>query len=66
LIQNLTITTPEYARIFDDKICSLCGEQIMAPRAVGPAEQPLCLECAQTQYFMLTGQGIGSVTKGES
>ena len=57
---------PEYARIFDDKICSQCGEQIMASRAVGPAEKPLCLECAASQYFMLTGQGISAVTKEQS
>ena len=35
----------------------------MASRAVGAAEKPLCLECAASQYYLLTGQGISAVTK---
>ena len=31
IIKELTITMPEYARIFDSVVCSQCGEQIMAP-----------------------------------
>jgi formylmethanofuran dehydrogenase subunit E len=63
IIKEMTITLPEYARIFDSVVCSQCGEQIMAPRAVGSKDKPLCMECAAAQYYMLTGQGIAKVTK---
>jgi formylmethanofuran dehydrogenase subunit E len=45
-IQHLTITMPEYARIFDSVICSACGEQIMASRVIERQRQTLCRVCA--------------------
>ena len=63
IIQELTITLPEYARIFDNRICSQCGEEMMAPRDAGTAPTSVCLECAQASYYLLTGQGISLVGK---
>lgn len=57
-IQHLHIELPEYARIYESVLCSRCGEQLMAPRAVGTPEQPLCRVCGGAPYHLLTGQGI--------
>jgi formylmethanofuran dehydrogenase subunit E len=58
-IQHLTITMPAYARIFDSLLCSACGEQIMASRAVEREGQTLCRVCAGGKVAVLNGQGIG-------
>jgi len=58
-IRRLTITMPEYARIFDSLICSACGEQIMASRAESRQGQTLCRVCAVGKVAVLNGQGIG-------
>lgn len=57
-IQHLTITLPEYARIFDSVICSVCGEQMMASRAEQRQGQTLCRVCAGGKVPVLNGQGI--------
>ncbi|MBM4287605.1 MAG: formylmethanofuran dehydrogenase [Deltaproteobacteria bacterium] len=62
VIESLTITLPEYARIYESRTCSRCGEQAMAPRTIGPATEPVCLVCAGKDFFMLTGQGITAVS----
>lgn len=66
VIQSLTITLPEYARLVDSLICSVCGESVMATRTVGPVEQPLCLECARREHYLLTGQGISCVSREQT
>jgi len=58
-IQHLTISMPQYARIFDSLICSACGEQIMASRAVERQGQTLCRVCAGGKVPVLNGRGIG-------
>ena len=58
-MQQLTITMPAYARIFDSLICNACGEQIMASRAVEREGQTLCRVCAGGKVSVLNGQGIG-------
>ena len=58
-IQHLTITMPEYARIFDSVICSACGEQIMASRVIERQGQTLCRVCAGGKVPVLNGHGIG-------
>jgi formylmethanofuran dehydrogenase subunit E len=62
-IQQLSIQVPEYAKIHDSVVCSVCGEQLMKPRAEMQQEQPVCLTCAQKEFFVLTGQGM-SRTQG--
>ncbi|MBM4283953.1 MAG: formylmethanofuran dehydrogenase [Deltaproteobacteria bacterium] len=58
-IQSLHITMPAYAPIFESLLCSVCGEQMMASRAVQQQEQTLCRVCAGGQVPVLNGQGIG-------
>lgn len=58
-LQHLTITMPEYARIFDSRLCSVCGEQIMASRSVEAQGRTLCRVCAGEKVNVLNGQGIG-------
>ena len=58
-IRQLTITMPEYARIFESVLCSACGEQIMASRAVAQEGRTLCRVCAGGKVAVLNGQGIG-------
>lgn len=40
-IQHLTISMPEYARIFESLICGACGEQVMASRVGAGRADPL-------------------------
>jgi formylmethanofuran dehydrogenase subunit E len=63
-ITPLTITMPEYARIFASQVCSVCGEQVMEPRVRLLQGQPVCLSCAGEDYFILTGQGMTIVRDG--
>ncbi len=66
VIQPRHIDVPAYARIYESVICSRCGEQLMAPRAVGAPGQPLCRTCASAGYYLLTGQGISEVNEEQS
>ncbi len=61
IIQELQVDLPAYAPIYDSVLCSRCGEQVMAPRAVGAPDQPLCRTCGRSAYFQLSGQGITAV-----
>jgi formylmethanofuran dehydrogenase subunit E len=63
-ITSLTTELPEYARIFDSQICSVCGEQVMEPQIRMQQGQPVCLSCAGEDYFILTGQGMAIVRNG--
>jgi formylmethanofuran dehydrogenase subunit E len=63
-ITRLTITMPEFARIFASQVCSVCGEQVMEPRVRLRQGQPVCLSCAGEDYFILTGQGMTIVRDG--
>jgi formylmethanofuran dehydrogenase subunit E len=58
-IQQLTIAMPEYARIFESLLCSVCGEQVMASRVVEQDGRTLCRLCAGGRVPVLNGQGIG-------
>lgn len=58
-IQYLKVKVPEYARIYETRICSGCGEGVMAPRLVEVNGRALCLTCAGKTFYQLTGQGIG-------
>jgi formylmethanofuran dehydrogenase subunit E len=60
LIRKETVTLPAYARIFATEICAVCGEGVMAPRVLVKDGQKVCLACAGEDYYLLTGQGIGS------
>jgi formylmethanofuran dehydrogenase subunit E len=65
-ITNLTITMPEFARIFASRVCSVCGEEVMETRLRLREGQPICLSCAGEDYFILTGQGMAMAKNGGS
>jgi formylmethanofuran dehydrogenase subunit E len=62
-IEELTITLPPFARIYDSLICAVCGEAVMATKAVTQDGRPCCRACAGGDFALLTGDGI--VTPGE-
>jgi formylmethanofuran dehydrogenase subunit E len=61
-IERLNIEVPAYARIFDSVKCSICGENIMEPRARLKGEKPVCIPCSGQEYYQLAGDGISVVT----
>jgi formylmethanofuran dehydrogenase subunit E len=61
-IQRVNIDVPSYARIFDSVKCSVCGENIMEPRARVREGKPVCLPCSGQDYYQLAGDGISIVT----
>lgn len=63
-IEKLTITVPEYARIYPTVICQGCGEGVMETKARLKDGRPICLACAGEEFGLLTGQGI-SCARGE-
>lgn len=61
-INNVNIELPSYARIFDNVKCSVCGENIMEPRARIKAGEPICIPCSGQEYYQLGGDGISTIT----
>lgn len=57
-IKRVTIEVPTYARIFGNVKCSLCGENIMEPRARIKDGKPICIPCSGQEYYQLAGDGI--------
>jgi formylmethanofuran dehydrogenase subunit E len=57
-IRRVKVDLPDYARIYASVKCSVCGENIMEPRARVKEEKPVCLTCAGQPYFQLAGDGI--------
>lgn len=60
-IQHVTIKVPNYAHIFASAKCSLCGENVMEPRARMKDGQPICLPCSGQAFYQLAGDGISIV-----
>jgi formylmethanofuran dehydrogenase subunit E len=56
------IEVPSYARIFASVKCSVCGEDIMEPRARMKDGKPICLPCSSQEYYQLAGDGLSIVT----
>lgn len=46
-IQEIKLEFPEKARIFNSVICSVCGEQVMEPRARVRDGKPVCIPCSE-------------------
>lgn len=61
-ISRVKITVPAYARIFASVKCSVCGENIMEPRARLKDGAPVCLGCSGQDYYQLAGDGISVIT----
>ena len=66
-IERVKAAVPAYARIFASEKCSLCGENIMEPRARLREGKPVCLPCSGQDYYQLAGDGISlSREEGQS
>ena len=57
-IEDIKIELPDYAPIFEDKYCDICGEKIMSEKAVKIDDQIMCKSCANTDYMQLDGSGL--------
>jgi len=62
-IKSITIDVPAYARIFTSVKCSVCGENIMEPRARMKDGKPICIACSNQEYYQLAGDGISTITR---
>jgi formylmethanofuran dehydrogenase subunit E len=48
-VEEVSITPPEKARIFNDVLCERCGESIMSARVIEKAGRKLCIPCSRLQ-----------------
>jgi len=62
-VKRITIDIPAYARIFTSVKCSVCGENIMEPRARMKDGKPICIACSNQEYYQLAGDGISTITR---
>ena len=46
-VDKVTMEMPAPARIYESRICSRCGEKVMAPRLRQAGEQQLCIPCSE-------------------
>jgi formylmethanofuran dehydrogenase subunit E len=63
-VDRLKIEVPAYARISGSARCSVCGENVMEPRARLKDGRPVCLPCSGQDYPQLAGDGI-AVIRGQ-
>ena len=61
-ISRINVEVPAYARIFANVKCSVCGENVMEPRARMKEGKPVCLSCSNDEYYQLAGDGMSIVT----
>jgi formylmethanofuran dehydrogenase subunit E len=61
-VERLTIEVPAYARIFTNVQCSVCGENMMEPRARMKDGKPVCIPCSGQEYYQLAGDGISLIS----
>ena len=57
-IKKVAVDVPAYARIFGSVKCSVCGENIMEPRARIKDGKAICIPCSGQEYYQLAGDGI--------
>jgi len=55
-----TVDAPqiEYAPMFNSIHCSICGERVMETRIRMKNNEPVCIDCAGDDYWMVAGRGI--------
>ena len=63
-VKKVNIDVPAYARIFASVRCSVCGENVMEPRARMKDGQHVCLACSDHEYYQLAGDGISLISPG--
>jgi formylmethanofuran dehydrogenase subunit E len=57
-VEKVQVNIPDYAPIFEDIICSRCGESIISTRVVEKGGEKFCIPCSGSEYFELDGSGI--------
>lgn len=57
-VERKVTPVPPYAPIFASSTCSLCGESVMEPRVRVKDGQPVCMDCAQAEQYILDGSGM--------
>jgi formylmethanofuran dehydrogenase subunit E len=62
-VTRVAIQVPAYSRIFVSVKCSICGENVMEPRARVQNGQPVCIPCSGQEYNQLAGDGISLARK---
>jgi formylmethanofuran dehydrogenase subunit E len=62
-IKETTPPVMEYAPIFESVKCSICGEKVMETRIRMQEQNPVCLDCAKENYWIVAGRGIHPVSK---
>jgi formylmethanofuran dehydrogenase subunit E len=60
-IEKVRLDVPAYAPIFDNIICSSCGESIMASRAVKKDDKDFCIPCSGSEFFEMDGSGMKKI-----
>ena len=64
-IENVEVSPPSFAPIFDSAECSVCGEEVMETRARLKGGEPVCLGCAGEHHWLVHGAGIIPSDTGE-
>ena len=59
-VKRVTVQVPAYSHIFANVKCSVCGENIMEPRARIKDGKPVCIPCSGQEYYQLAGDGIST------
>jgi formylmethanofuran dehydrogenase subunit E len=62
-VERMTMQIPAYSRIFASVKCSICGENVMEPKARVQSGQIVCLPCSGQEYNQLAGDGISVARK---
>jgi len=62
VITPVKIAAPAYARIFASARCSVCGEDVMEPRARLKDGKLMCLPCSGQGYYQLAGDGVSVIS----
>jgi len=57
-LDTVEISPIEYAPIFNSVECSVCGENVMETRIRMREYKPICISCANEDYWMIDGKGI--------
>jgi formylmethanofuran dehydrogenase subunit E len=65
-LTEIHMKVPDYASIRESKICTRCGESVIANRGVFKNGEFFCIPCAGASFHSLTGEGITHWRKHES
>lgn len=60
-VKPINVEVPAYARIFANVTCSVCGENVMEPRARLKEGKLVCIACSGWEYYQMAGDGISVV-----